>query len=40
LPAQRIRDLGAVTRGCIIEIGRELIAAKAQMPHGHVPTFD
>jgi hypothetical protein len=32
--AQRIRDLVTVTRGCIIEIGRELIAAKAEVRHG------
>jgi hypothetical protein len=32
--AQRIRDLVGVARTCIIEIGRELIAAKAQVAHG------
>lgn len=32
--AQRIRDLVGVARTCIIEIGRELIAAKAQVGHG------
>ena len=31
--AQRIRDLVNVARDCIIEIGRELIAAKGT-PHG------
>jgi hypothetical protein len=32
--AQRIRDLVGVARGCIIEIGRELIKAKAEVGHG------
>jgi len=32
--AQRIRDLVGVARTCIIEIGRELIAAKAEVAHG------
>jgi hypothetical protein len=32
--AQRIRDLVGVARTCIIEIGRELIAAKAKVGHG------
>ena len=32
--AQRIRNLVGVARTCIIEIGRELIAAKAQVGHG------
>jgi hypothetical protein len=32
--AQRIRDLVGVARTCIIEIGRELIAAKADVGHG------
>ena len=32
--AQRIRDLVGTARMCIIEIGRELIAAKAQVAHG------
>lgn len=32
--ATRIRSLVDVTRGCIIEIGRELIAAKAEVGHG------
>jgi hypothetical protein len=32
--AQRIRNLVSVARGCIIEIGRELIAAKAEVAHG------
>lgn len=32
--AQRIRDLVGVARTCIIEIGRELIAAKAEVGHG------
>jgi hypothetical protein len=32
--AQRIRDLVGVARTCIIEIGRELIAAKAEVKHG------
>ena len=33
--AQRIRDLVGVARTCIIEIGRELIAAKAEVGHGN-----
>jgi hypothetical protein len=32
--AQRIRDLVGAARTCIIEIGRELIAAKGELPHG------
>jgi Protein of unknown function (DUF3102) len=32
--AQRIRDLVGVARTCIIEIGRELIAAKREVGHG------
>jgi len=32
--AERIRDLVDVARGCIIEVGRELIAAKEEVPHG------
>lgn len=32
--AQRIRDLVNVARGCIIEIGRELIEAKTMIGHG------
>lgn len=32
--AHRIRSLVNVVRGCIIEVGRELIAAKAELPHG------
>jgi hypothetical protein len=32
--AQRIRTLVTVARGCIIEIGRELIAASDDVPHG------
>jgi hypothetical protein len=32
--AERIRSLVNVARGCIIEIGRELIAAKAELHHG------
>jgi hypothetical protein len=32
--ADRIRNLVNVARGCIIEIGRELIAAKAELRHG------
>jgi antitoxin (DNA-binding transcriptional repressor) of toxin-antitoxin stability system len=32
--ADRIRSLVNVARGCIIEIGRELIEAKADQPHG------
>jgi hypothetical protein len=32
--AQRIRDLVGTARLCIIEVGRELIAAKAQIEHG------
>ena len=32
--AQRIRDLVGVARTCIIEIGRELIAAKTEVEHG------
>ena len=32
--AQRIRDLVGTARTCIIEIGRELIAAKTQVVHG------
>jgi hypothetical protein len=32
--ARRIRDLVGVARTCIIEIGRELIAAKAEVGHG------
>jgi hypothetical protein len=32
--AQRIRDLVGVARTCIIEIGRELIAASDEVPHG------
>jgi hypothetical protein len=30
----RVRDLVNVARGCIIEIGRELIAAKTDLRHG------
>ena len=33
--AQRVRDLVGVARTCIIEIGRELIAAKAEIGHGN-----
>jgi hypothetical protein len=32
--AQRIRDLVGTARLCILEIGRELIAAKAMLAHG------
>jgi hypothetical protein len=32
--AQRIRDLVGPARTCIVEIGRELIAAKAERPRG------
>lgn len=32
--ADRIRSLVNVVRGCIIEVGRELIEAKAEVPHG------
>ena len=32
--AQRIRDLVGTARVCIIEVGRELIAAKAEVGHG------
>jgi hypothetical protein len=32
--AQRIRDLVGTARTCIIEIGRELIAAKGELAHG------
>lgn len=32
--ARRIRNLVDVARGCIIEVGRELIAAKAEVAHG------
>jgi hypothetical protein len=32
--AQRIRDLVGTARTCIIEIGRELIAASAEVPRG------
>jgi hypothetical protein len=32
--AQRIRDFVGVARTCIIEIGRKLIAAKAEVAHG------
>jgi Protein of unknown function (DUF3102) len=32
--AQRIRDLVGTARICIIEVGRELIAAKAEVAHG------
>jgi hypothetical protein len=32
--AQRIRDLVGTARTCIIEIGRELIAAKTTVAHG------
>jgi hypothetical protein len=32
--AERIRSLVNVARGCIIEIGRELIAAKSEVEHG------
>ena len=39
--AQRIRDLVGVARTCIIEIGRELIAAKAEVSHGEwLPWLD
>jgi hypothetical protein len=39
--AQRIRDLVGVARTCIIEIGRELIAAKADLAHGQwLPWLD
>lgn len=33
--AQRIRELVGAARSCIIEIGRELIAAKAKVGHGN-----
>lgn len=32
--AERIRSLVNVARGCVVEIGHELIAAKAERPHG------
>jgi len=39
--AQRIRDLVSVARGCIIEVGHELIAAKAELVHGEwLPWLD
>jgi hypothetical protein len=39
--AQRIRDLVGVARVCIIEIGRELIAAKGKVAHGEwLPWLD
>ena len=33
--AERIRSLVNVVRGCIVEIGRELIEAKADVGHGN-----
>lgn len=33
--ADRIRSLVNVARGCIIEISRELIEAKQDIPHGY-----
>jgi hypothetical protein len=39
--AQRIRDLVGTTRTCIIEVGRELIAAKGELSHGEwLPWLD
>lgn len=32
--ADRVRSLVSVARGCIVEIGRELIEAKRDIPHG------